>query len=276
MENIGQSNTFVNSLLEHTVSFIPKDAINGTRPSITLNEYIEATHKSPACNGLKYGKEKVRSHCGGVIVKDESGVINILSAAHCFYLAPGVNTASNITAEMNKPACDLMVAAKIDRSGRIKEVYECESIKGVGGGMDADLALMTIKTTANSTPPKTGVEFATTEELLETTTIYAVGFPLGIGPKFTKGKLLDTEGHWHKADMAALNKFSGSPIFNDKGKLIGVVRGRSHTQQFSSGNKDFELDEEKSCFKYRSYDRRPDVNIFNPFQWNENRSPEGL
>ncbi|MBQ49464.1 MAG: hypothetical protein CMP10_18945 [Zetaproteobacteria bacterium] len=70
--------------------------------------------------------------------------------------------------------------------------------------------------------------------------------------------------------MASLNKFSGSPVFTDRGEIAGIVHGRDiQNLTFESGNKDFMLDEKEGCFDYRVYSDRPKLKLFNLPMWSK-------
>ena len=259
-QSIGVNDTKAIKHLDYTFSIV------GTMPkgveNPTLEEYIPTRFDKEACPNMRFGKDQVFSHCGGVYTQI-GGENAVVTAAHCLITNSKVLKNTSIMREEElQRSCDLIKLQRMNRDGSVRDVYDCEAIVAFGFKLNADLAIIKLKP-GNSQLPVDPPRFIEAE-LQENQKLMGVGFPLGVGPKYNEGKYLSASDGVIFADMASLNKFSDSPVFTDSGDIAGIVHGRDmQNLTFESGNKDFMLDEKEGCFDYRVYSDRPKLKLFN-------------
>ena len=260
-DDVGNNQVAINNL-DFTFALYSKANDLGT-----LEEYTSKVHDQKVCD-LQYGREEVIVHCGGVYT-EVNGKNYVATAAHCF-LPFDYHRAGIVGEEILRDQCKLFTLKRVFEDGSTRDEYECESVILAGSQVDADLALVKLKTNDNSSLPPNPPKFLQTEPNLDEE-LLGVGFPLGVGPKYARGKFVSTSGSMFLIDAPSFNRFSGSPFYTQSGEIAGIVSGRVSTQvDFEVGNKDFEFDTEAGCLTYRTYDERPLLRIFNQPIWYKN------
>lgn len=98
--------------------------------------------------------------------------------------------------------------------------YKAYSAEIVAIDENLDLALLRTET------PAGGVTLSPEDvEVLDT--IYIIGTPLGISDVFSYGHVskLD-QGYFHQLEASVSNGNSGGPVFNEEGKLVGIIKSK--------------------------------------------------
>ncbi|UOF01737.1 trypsin-like serine peptidase [Bdellovibrio reynosensis] len=163
----------------------------------------------PLCESEKFQNQPLLGFCTGVLI----GKNKVLTAGHCMD-------------QKNRCAESLFVfgfnASKAESKViPLEEIYRCKQVLKLQNRRGhADYAVIELDREVNAEPVALASEktYAVGEPLL------SLSYPLGLPLKKDLGRVLrDTEGAMLKMEVDTFSGSSGSPLFNAKGALVGIL-----------------------------------------------------
>lgn len=198
----------------------------------------------PLCPDEKFIKQPVLGFCSGVLIAPN----RVLTAGHCMESPQSCETTKFI------------FGWNLDKSQNsaisTSQVYSCKKIidlklifnKGI------DYAIVELDRNVLDAEP---VKLALTPKLNVGETITSYSYPLGLPLKVDTGTIIDSNPllSFFKAEIDTFEGSSGSPLFDSKGELIGIL---------STGMSDFseddiyEVQQNGGCIRYHRCDKTKD------------------
>lgn len=171
-------------------------------------------HSYPLCENEKFLDQPSVGFCSGVLIAPDK----VLTASHCMQVGENRNNCASTKFVFGWTEED---SKKNLSSGDIyscQKILKSESVRSRG----IDYAIVQLDRPVIGTIP---VKIASTQMLLEKEPVMSLSYPLGIPLKKDIGHVLsDTkEGTLVKVEVDTFQGSSGSPLFNAKGELIGIL-----------------------------------------------------
>lgn len=193
------------------------DTIQNNQYMCSSERFANAQSFFVACTGFLIAPDLIMTagHCA-VNFGEERNVANPYCTDFSWYFDFEADSSGRVVTK-NIPAENIYACDKIIHTAHTSEPINDHVIK-----FGDDFALIKLKKAVTNRKPLT----LTSERPLPGQTISMVGHPLG-GPKIgTKGTILSNEAAYDRAAISGFEGNSGSPVFNDKGEVFGIlVRG---------------------------------------------------
>lgn len=165
----------------------------------------------PLCADEPFQNQPRLGYCTGVLIAADK----VLTAGHCFNEKKDCSQVS------------LLFGVTSDKVGKIKksELYSCKAIldtENSFGNNGLDYAILQLDRKVVGVQP---VVIAKDSEIKNQALVVSYSYPLGLPLKKDTGILhgLDSQSHFFKADVDTFEGSSGSPLFNSRGELLGLL-----------------------------------------------------
>jgi len=164
----------------------------------------------PLCADEPFQDQPLLGFCSGVLIAPNQ----VLTAGHCF--------------DQRKKGCEnvsVLFGFTSDKVGKTKktELYTCQEIlklENTFGSTGKDYAIIRLDRAVKGVTP---VRIAS--EIFENETVFSYSYPLGMPLKKDQAVLRTSENfkNFIHADVDTFDSSSGSPLFNSKGEVVGLL-----------------------------------------------------
>lgn len=175
----------------------------------------------PICEGEKYIEQNILGFCSGVLISPSQ----VLTAGHCVNEEKSCDETYVTFGHTQFKAMDLKIPGR--------EVYRCKRILKLDYSSTRDYAIIELDRDVTGAEP---VKMGSGDALQTDEPVVSLSYPLGLPLKKDDGSVFQNSngGFYLRAKVDTFAGSSGSPLFNSKNELVGIL---------SSGTEDFDEDE---------------------------------